>query len=66
MKLYEAKEGIKITGLSVNDKPDVITFHHIDGAYSYCTTEDGSVVHLSAATELEANPDGTFNLKESE
>ena len=28
-------------------------FDHIDGMYSYCTTEDGKITHLAAWTEVE-------------
>ena len=28
-------------------------FDHIDGMYSYCTDEDGNVVHLAAFTDVE-------------
>ena len=30
-----------------------VMFHHIDGMYSYCTTDEGNVVHPSAWSEVE-------------
>lgn len=49
-------------GLEVK-KEDLIRFHHIDGMYSYCTNQDGDVVHLAAWTEVEIakNQDRTPN-----
>jgi len=48
--------GVKIKAVyGKRDEPGkegFITFHHIDGMYSYCTTEEGDVVHLSAMTPL--------------
>lgn len=38
----EMKDGSKVAG----------TFHSIDGMYSYCTTDDGSVFHLKAWTPM--------------
>lgn len=32
---------------------DELNFGHIDGMYSYCTTDDGEVVHLAAWAEVE-------------
>ena len=32
---------------------EVITFGHIDGMYSFCHKEDGTVCHLAAWTEVE-------------
>lgn len=59
MKLYELParpdKPIEIHGLTDGDnKPVVVLYHHLDGAYSFCTleTEDGPVVHLSAGTPL--------------
>ena len=48
MKLFEVPENtrIKIGELELN-------FHHVDGMYSYCTTDDGKVVHPSAFTDVE-------------
>ncbi len=31
----------------------VVTFHHLDGMYSYCTDDDGHVWHLAAYAEVE-------------
>jgi hypothetical protein len=47
MKLYELPRG---TIIQTDRGP--LTFDHIDGMYSYCTLEDGSVVHLSAGTPI--------------
>lgn len=42
MKLYEIPQGSRIKAEATNNKGekvgDFIVFHHIDGAYSYCTT----------------------------
>ena len=63
MKLYDVPNGSKVRVFQddVRTPPsspplvegDVFTFHHIDGMYSYCTTEDGEVVHPAAWTEVE-------------
>lgn len=58
MKLYEIPKLSKIQ--IKNEKSTYIIFYHIDGAYSYCETELGSVVHLSASTELELLADGNY------
>jgi hypothetical protein len=58
IKLYNVPENIK-GGLKIHGFKDkkgkkiVLRFHHLDGAYSYCTI-DGSkkVVNLSASTPL--------------
>jgi len=34
-------------------KDRYILFYHIDGMYSYCKTQDGGIMHLSAVTPLE-------------
>lgn len=56
MKLYDIPKGSKIlvelTDIKGNTKEDTITFHHLDGMYSYCETSDGEPVHLSAMTPL--------------
>jgi hypothetical protein len=59
MKLHEIPEGSKIKVECFNEQNekigDVITFHHIDGMYSFCTvdgTPDNNIVHLYFATPL--------------
>lgn len=47
MKLFEIEKGSKIKW-----DGEIITFQHLDGMYSYCTLENGDVVHLSAMTPL--------------
>ena len=52
MKLYEIPRESKV---KIEDI--LLTFHRLDGAYSYCTTDKGEVVHLSASTPLEKDGD---------
>jgi hypothetical protein len=52
MKLYDLPEGAKIYIEGISDGSKFITFFHIDGMYSYCETEKGGVIHLSATTPL--------------
>lgn len=58
IKLYNVpqrvKGGLKIHGLKDEKGKDIVVlFHHLDGAYSYCTIEGTKkVVHLSASTPL--------------
>lgn len=70
MKLYELpriEDGVKIYlprdwVLKTDDEKalliEYVTFWHIDGAYSYCTTPNGDVVHLSASTPIVKHEDG--------
>ena len=62
MKLYDVPRNSKIKVLGnikvppaapKISKDDVLTFSHIDGMYSYCTTEAGEVVHLVAWADVE-------------
>ena len=52
MKLYVVPRNtrIKIVGEFTGEE---FLFHHIDGMYSYCTTQSGDVVHISASTDVE-------------
>lgn len=66
MKLYEIPEKSKIRlqigGQFIETKTQTCTFHHIDGIYSYIETEEGQVVHLSAAVPLKLCTDGIYEL----
>lgn len=52
LKLYEIPEKSTMKIKLDPDRVDICTFHRIDGMYSYCTTSDGSVFHLSASTPM--------------
>ncbi len=57
MKLYEIEKESKIYE-ECSDGSDHFIFNHLDGMYSYCTTEKGGVVHLAGATPLVKYKDG--------
>lgn len=49
MKLYEVPRNTRIStadGVELN-------FDHIDGMYSFCTDDNGNIVHLPAWTEVD-------------
>lgn len=52
MKLYDVPRNTRIV---IKDEDDLLrlNFHHIDGAYSYCTDDEGNVVHIAAWAEVE-------------
>ena len=53
MELCDLKKGDKFKVVGEEDCP-VITFHHLDGMYSYNTIdENGSVIHLKFYTPVE-------------
>ncbi len=66
MKLYEipmkSKIRLDIAGQHIETKTQTCTFHHIDSMYSYIETEEGQVVHLSAAAPLKLCADGIYEL----
>jgi hypothetical protein len=64
MKLHEIPENSKIY-IKADDGSTYITFHHLDGMYSYCETEKGAPVHLRANAELVKHKDG-FKIKEEQ
>lgn len=51
MKLYEIPRRSRII-VEVSDGSAYVIFDHIDGMYSYCKTEKGGLLHLSASTPL--------------
>ena len=55
--LYELQKGSKIY-CKVSDGSKYVIFDHIDGAYSYCETENGSPIHISAVAPLKKFKDG--------
>ena len=46
----EAKVPPASSEINVSDE---LNFHHLDGMYSYCTTDEGKVVHLVAWADVE-------------
>lgn len=48
MKLYDLPRGAKIIDCECTDGSKYIIFEHVDGMYSYCTTEKGAIIHLAA------------------
>lgn len=66
MKLYDVPNNsrIRVIDGTVSRPPgdaaplgETLTFHHIDGMYSYCKTDDGETVHLAAWTDVEVVKD---------
>ncbi len=55
--LYKIPEDSKIY-VEPSDGSSYLTFNHLDGAYSYCTTEKGGVFHLAGGTPLTPHKDG--------
>lgn len=53
MNLYEVPRNTKIKFKDNEGNETALLFHHVDGMYSYCTDDDGHVVHLAAWTDVE-------------
>lgn len=62
MELYNVPKNSRIRVIGDTATPpgspeinasDELNFSHIDGMYSYCTTDNGQVVHLVAWAEVE-------------
>ena len=48
MKLYEVPRNSRIKMGEIE-----LNFKHVDGMYSYCTDDDGNVIHPASWTEVE-------------
>jgi hypothetical protein len=62
MKLYEVPNNTRIRVITkavtppfgkVADPGDELLYHHPDGMYSYCTNDNGDVIHLAGFSEVE-------------
>lgn len=51
LELKDIPKGSKLK-VNTNKGKRVITFHHLDGMYSYLTDAQGNAYHLSFATPL--------------
>jgi len=64
MKLHEIPKGSRIKAETRNDKGklgDFVIFHHLDGAYSYCTIEGTEeVCHLSGSQKVKVSGEGNY------
>jgi len=49
MKLYDVPRNSRIKIIEGEE----LNFRSVDGMYSYCTRDNGEVVHLAAWTEVE-------------
>ena len=52
MKLYNVPRNTDIMVVEEGYEPQRLHFHHIDGMYSYCTNDEGKVVHLAAFVDV--------------
>lgn len=55
MRLYDIPEDSKIIlskEQTCSDGSSYIIFRHIDGMYSYCETEKGGIIHISAGAPM--------------
>lgn len=53
MKLYDVPRNTRIVIKDEDGTELRLNFGHVDGMYSYCTDDEGNVVHLAAWTEVE-------------
>lgn len=64
MKLYEIARNSPLRIELEDGEWDLATFHHVDGAYSYCTTSDGRAFHLAAWTPM-VEVDGRWEIDQN-
>lgn len=57
VELHQIPRGSKIY-CECSDGSTYVTFHHLDGMYSFCKTEKGAIVHLYRFQELTTHLDG--------
>jgi hypothetical protein len=57
LKLMDIPRGSKIY-CTASDGSKYLTFNHLDGMYSHCTTEAGGTAHLGVWTPLAPHLDG--------
>jgi len=67
MKLYEIPKNSRIKAETSNETGklgDFIIFHHLDGAFSFCTVEEKPEMecHLSVNQELSLSDEGYYEL----
>ncbi len=62
MKLYDVPRNSRIKvvtkdkvppGAPLVEEGEELNFRSIDGMYSYCTRDNGQVIHLAGSTEVE-------------
>lgn len=70
MKLYKVPRNSRIDVRKLhlkrkNTEEDIteLNFEHIDGMYSYCTTDKGEVVHLWASAEVKVIKTKRYNYR---
>ena len=49
--LYDLPRGAKIK-CEANDGSKYVIFDHVDGIFSYCTTEKGGIAHISIGAKF--------------
>lgn len=66
MRLYDIPRGSKLR-LNTGLKEELVTFHHPDGLYSYCTIdslpEGENELHVSIVASMKMCDDGVWELQ---
>jgi len=53
MNLYNVPNNTRIAIKLDDGTPLKLNFHHTDGMYSYCTDDEGNVIHVAVWTDVE-------------